>query len=56
MFVRPLGGALSEYINHLHHSSGALLAQLPTKAVLAQLPNEAHHDGKVRDFFAGILG
>ena len=28
----------------------------PSGAVLAQLPNEAHHDGKVRDYLAGILG
>jgi len=58
MFVIPIDGALSEYINHLHRSSGAVLDQLPTKAVLAQLSTDAHHNGilVVRDYFTGILG
>jgi len=30
LFLSPLGGALSEYINHLHCLSGAVLAQLST--------------------------
>ena len=70
MFVSPIDGALSEYINHLHRSSGARLAQLPTKvvglrvelfqlptkAVFVQLSTDAHHNGIVRHYFTGILG